>query len=547
MERDVDEGRRTVLAAAVAAALPTGVARPWDAGSLPGATPKAGPSPGGVSAGVFPQGVASGGPTPSGAVCWTRVAPEAHTAGTPLRLTLATDPSLTDVVDAWRVPADRLPARDYTAKVDLEGELDADRPYYYQFTYDGATSPVGRCRTLPAPGASPDSVTFAVANCQDYRNGYYGAYGHIAEADVDFLLHLGDFIYEYGGESDYDGRSLSLPSGASVAMGLEDFRYLHRTYRTDRLLRAALAAHTLVPIWDDHEIVNDRYYDYESGRPYAGEGDHPRNHDAEFMTRLFADGIRAWWEYTPTRVPYDPDADSILSRITLRRRLRFGDLVDLLVTDERLFRTAPADGDHVAIGSAGEEITETMLGDRQREWFVDRLADGDATWTAWANEVLALPFTFPGGADLGDGATWDDYPAERDRLLRAAAAGDGSLVALTGDMHTALAGYIEGGGTRYGVEFMAPAVTSPNPRELLDLDDDPESRAVAREYVVEHNPHVEFFDGHHWGYATVEFTPERCRYSAYAVDKREDSADASRDLLARFETTPGEPDLNRLA
>jgi len=542
---DVDSGRRAVLAAALATALPTGVARAHGTDALPAATPR---TEGAPDADVFPQGVASGAPTDAGAVCWTRVAPDAHTANTPLTLTVAADRELSAVVGSWQVPADRLTAHDYTAKVDLNGELDADRSYYYRFAYDGATSSVGRCRTLPAADASPERVAFALATCQDYRNGYYGAFHHIAESDVDFILHLGDFIYEHGGDSEYDGRSLTLPSDASVAMGLDDFRYLHRTYRTDRFLREALAAHPIVPVWDDHEIVNGRYYDYEDDRPHAGDGDHPRNDDAEFMTELFADGIRAWWEYTPTRVPFDPDADSLLDRIELQRGLRFGDLVDLVLTDERLYRTAPADADQraVDIGSADEEITATMLGASQREWFADRLAGCSATWTAWGNEVLAMSLDLDvESAELRNADAWDGYPAERDHLLQYADAGESSLVALTGDMHTALAGYIEGGGTRYGVEFMTPAVTSQNLLELLELADDPDSEATVREYVETHNPHIDFFDSHHWGYATVEFTPEKCTYSAYSVDKSEDSADTERELLARYETPPGEPDLQR--
>ncbi|MBV0925112.1 alkaline phosphatase D family protein [Halomicroarcula limicola] len=543
----VDTGRRAVLAAALAAALPgSAVARAHSVTELSAASAPAAES---EDEDVFPQGVASGDPTPTGAVLWTRIASDAYREETALTATVARDEGLTDIVGSWRVPAERVAGGDYTVKVDLDGELDPDRNYYYRFAYDGASSPVGRCRTLPAPDASPDRVAFALLTCQDYRNGYYGAYHHVAQADVDFLVHLGDFIYEHGGGSAYDGRSLSLPSGEGVVMGLDDFRYLHRTYRTDRFLREALAAHPILQTWDDHEIVNNRYWDYEEGRPYAGDGDHPRNDDPEFMTRLFADGIRAWWEYTPTRVPYDPDADSLLDQLELWRGFRFGDLVELLVTDERLYRTAPADGAQfeAEIGAAGGEITETMLGETQREWFTGRLAESDATWTAWANEVLAMEFDLDlGGAALQNADAWDAFAAERDLLLERAAAGDGSFVALTGDMHTALAGYIEGEDRRYGVEFMTPAVTSVNLRELLELPDERGFRELLQAYVQQFNPHVEFFDSHDWGYATVEFTPEDCTYSAYAVDKTDDSADADRRLLARYRCPADEYALQRL-
>ncbi|QIO23963.1 alkaline phosphatase [Haloarcula sp. JP-L23] len=543
---DVDYGRRTVLAAVLAATLPgSAAARAHDVSSFPRAMMTAAGPP---SSAVFPQGVASGDPTPTGAVLWTRVSPDAHREGVPLRLTVARDAALSNTVGSWRVPADRVADHDYTVKAALDGELAPGRRYYYRFAYDGATSPVGRCRTLPAPDASPNRVAFALATCQDYRNGYYGAYHHVANEDVDFVVHLGDFIYERGG-GQFDDRSLSLPSGENVVMDLDDFRYLHRTYRTDRFLQEALAAHSIIQTWDDHEIVNNRYWDYEAGRPYAGRGDHPRNDDPEFMTQLFADGIRAWWEYTPTRVAYDPDAGSLLDQIALWRRYRFGDLVDLFVTDERLYRTAPADGAQFGarIGESDGEITETMLGERQRQWFTDRLAASDATWSAWANEVLAMEFDLDlGGVDLLNADAWDAFAAERDRILRAAAESDSSLVALTGDMHTALAGYIEGRDRRYGVEFMTPAITSQNLRELLGLPNDPEVRRLVERYVQEYNPHVRFFDSHDWGYATVEFTPDACTYSAYGVDKRTNSANANRRLLARFRCPAGEYTLQRL-
>jgi alkaline phosphatase D len=238
-------------------------------------------------------------------------------------------------------------------------------------------------------------------------------------------------------------------------MGIEDYRYLHRTYRSDAFLQAALSTHTLVQTWDDHEIVNNRYWNYSEERPYAGDGDHPKNDDAEFMTQLFADGIRAWWEYTPTRVPYDPEAETLLDQLELWRSFQFGDLVELLVTDERLFRTSPTDGSQLGAeiddGEETTELDETMLGETQRDWFTDRLADPTATWTAWANEVLAMEFDLDlGSIDILNGDAWDGFAAEREHILDSVAESDASFVALTGDMHSALAGYVERDGEPVG-------------------------------------------------------------------------------------------------
>jgi len=541
---DVDPGRRTILAGALAAALPLGSLA--SAHRVEGLSEASATADSEQSATVFPQGVASGGPTTSGCVLWTRVAPDVVNDDTDLRVTVARDDEFENAVGTWSIPTDGLSEQDHTVKVDLDGRLDPNTTYHYRFVADETSSPTGRCRTLPASDASPDSVRFALATCQDYRRGYYGAYHHVADEEVDYLVHLGDFIYEHGGSGQVDGRSLSLPSGENIVMGIDDYRYLHRTYRTDRFLQSALAAHTIVPTWDDHEIVNNRYYNYEEERPYAGEGDHPRNDDAEFMTELFADGIRAWWEYMPTRIPFDPDAESLLDQLELWRSLEFGDLLELLVTDERLFRTSPTDGSQIgaSVGESDDELEETMLGSDQRAWFTDRIESAETTWTGWANEVLAMEFDLDlGEVDLLNADAWDGFPTERQRVLDSVSAGDSSFVTLTGDMHTALVGYVEDDGDPIGVEFMTPAVTSQNLRELLNLPNDPEVRERLFEYVKAENPHVEFFDSHRWGYAVVEFTPKECTFSAYSVDRTDDSTDARKRLLTRYRCPVDEYDL----
>jgi alkaline phosphatase D len=235
-------------------------------------TPPADPSDTGQ---VLPQSVASGGPTPAGVILWTRVAPSVYRPGAELRVELASaagegdrqpPATLADESAAaehgvarfeptrrFAVAAGVEPDHDYTVRVDLDGRLDPGTAYRYRFVYDGVASGVGRCRTVPAPDATPSSVSFAVLACQDYHHGYYGALGHVAREDVDFLLHLGDFVYDdadgrYGGlgSDSYPGRDLTPPSGKTVAHSLADFRTLCRTYRDDPLLGAASAAHTTI-------------------------------------------------------------------------------------------------------------------------------------------------------------------------------------------------------------------------------------------------------------------------------------------------------------
>ena len=523
-------------------------------------------------ASTFPQSVASGGPTPTGVVLWTRVDPDAHEPGEPLFVEVAADESFADVRYEGVVDADVVtPAHDYTAKVDLDGELEADSRYYYRFTYDGVSSRTGRCRTLPAPGSSPDRVRFGVLTCQHYQNGYFGAYHHVAGEDVDFLVHLGDFIYETAGEQyrglgrdAYPDRRIDLPSGHDVVWGLDDFRHLYRTYLSDRFLRAALERHTLIRCWDDHAIANNRYWDYGADAPRAPS--HPRGDDPEFVRQLTADGIQAWWEFTPARVDYDPDADHLHDAFRLWRRFEFGDLVTLLATDERLFRTKPLCEQHSLLQwlpfcSASVDPERTMLGAEQREWFLDEVSDSRSVWTVWGNEVLTLPLHVGAGplSVYPKQDAWDGYGAERERIMYEVAYGDvRNFVTLTGDMHSYLAGYQRleypdpirqlfvdprtDRSRRVGVELMTPAITSVNVAEAVGVDEgwlgevtEPLLSAAVRALV----PHVEFFDSHRWGYSIVEFTRDACTYRAYSVDKSVDAPDAERSLLTTLRVPEG--------
>ncbi|UPV76323.1 alkaline phosphatase D family protein (plasmid) [Halorussus limi] len=517
---------------------------------------------------VFPHSVASGGPTPSGVLLWTRLDREAYSEGTKLGVEVAADEAFDDTVYRGTVPAGRVgPKRDYTATVDLDGELSADSRYFYRFVYDGAASEVGRCRTLPKPDASPDSLSLAVASCNHYLQGYFGAFARVAEEDVDFLVHLGDFIYEEGGDGVGD-RSLDLPTGHQKAHGLADFRYLYRQYRSDEFLRRALRNHTMIHTWDDHEIVGDRWWDYDANAPATEK--HPRGDDPEFMRRLYVDGIRAYTEYVPVRARYEPSGeelapDAIRENFELYRSFEFGDLADLFVTDERLYRSTPpgTEGKTVAVPveNAVENPGRTMLGGDQRSWFRSGMADSDARWKLWGNEVLAAAFRFfQDGQITVNADAWDGYRTERERILSGLAdAGVENVVALTGDMHSYLAGYLltsyeltagggggsgDGSGERVGVEFMAPAVSSDNLVASGQLPDEGTDALVAA--LRAENPHVQWFDSSHWGYAVVDVTREELTYSAYAVDRSTDAADASKELLRRYRVPAGSVEMKRV-
>ena len=523
-------------------------------------------------AAVFPQSVASGGPTPTGVILWTRVDPEVFDPEEPLGVQVATDDAFNEVVYGGVVSeSERIRSHDHTVKVDLDGDLDPDTEYAYRFVYDGVASRTGHCRTVPRPEDSPESVSFAVLTCQDYLNGYFPALHYVAEEDVDFVVHLGDFVYESDagafkgvGSYDYPGREKALPSGHDHVRDLEDYRYLYRAYRGDRFLQEALESHTLIAGWDDHEMVDDVYWDDEADAP---AGNHPRGDDPGFMRGLVADAMHAWWEYMPARVEYDPAGDSLHERFRLWRETQFGDLVDLVMTDERLFRDPPREAIPTVdnVGPHREPPGRTMLGEQQREWLVDTVADSNATWTVWADEVLTIPFR------LGSGPLsvypvqggWDGYTRERQRIAEAIAAADvDNFVTVTGDMHCYIAGYqqrsypgrVTGGegvaqGRPFGVEFMTPAVTSVNVAEALHL-----TRGVRGKLtepllswlIPKMNPHIDFFDSHNWGYSTLTFTREECRWVAYAVDKTENSPDADREVMVAYRVPEGEVELDEV-
>jgi len=521
---------------------------------------------------TFPQSVASGGPTPSGVILWTRIAPARFDPDEPLYVQVATDDTFEDVVFQGACADETaITAHDHTVKVDLDGRLDADTSYAYRFVHDGVASRTGRCQTLPEPDASPDSLRVAVLTCQNYLNGYFPALHYVAEADLDFVVHLGDFVYESDdgdfkglGSKEYSGRAKALPSGYDRVHSLADYRYLYRHYREDRFLQEALESHTLIAGWDDHEMVNDVYWDPETEAP---AGDHPRGDEPAFMTELVADAMHAWWEYMPARVEYDPEGESLQERVQLWRDLEYGDLVTLAMTDERLFRDPPREAIPTVdnVGPHREPPGRSMLGDEQREWLLDTLTTSDTTWTVWADEVLTLPFRIGSGplSVYPVQGGWDGYTRERQRITEAIAEADvENFVTVTGDMHCTIAGYtqtsypgrVTGGrgvtqGDRIGVEFMTPAITSLNAAEALHLTDGLRGRLtepLLRRLVTAMNPHIEYFDSHHWGYSVVEFTREACTFVAYSVDKTQNSPDADREVLVAYRVPEGVTNLDEV-
>lgn len=495
------------------------------------------------TADVFPQSVASGGPTPTGVVLWTRIASEQYDPSESLRIEVATDPSFEDLIlrrELWDTGVK--PPDNYTIRVDLDGILKPDSAYYYRFGYRGVRSQTGRCRTLPEKGTSPESLRFGLLNCQNYQNGYFGAMAHLAETDVDFVLHLGDYVYEHvvegypkGEDGPYKDRRIKLPDGETLPMTLNDFRRIYETYKSDPHLQRLHERHTVIQTWDDHAIANDRYWDYETDAPVFPK--HPCGDAPEFTRYLTKAGIQAWWEFIPARIAYDPEAEHIHDSFELYRTVQFGDLVTLLLTDERLFRSRLFSFAEKLNRRKRADPSRTMLGTAQRKWFHNELRESETTWTVWANAVLFQPLTLGRRWLTPWSDSWDGFEAERASIIRTLIRSRGTtrVVTLTGDMHTTLATLVRrnGAGTLpVTVEFMTPGVTSVNFSEKVaekvagKLNGEFPSR-LAKQYapklmraVLQRlNADFSFFDSAHWGYSVIDFSPDACTWEVYWVDK----------------------------
>jgi alkaline phosphatase D len=272
------------------------------------------PSPASAQDAVaFLHGVASGDPLPDRVVLWTRVT---STRDVPVTWLVAKDPQLQQVVVRGSTRA--VAARDRTVKVDAGG-LSPYTTYFYGFEAQGRRSPVGRTRTAPAPGQQLDRLRFAVATCAKYDSGYFNAYARIAEADVDAVLHCGDYIYEGGQDADAAPGRLTSPE--TEVRTLAEYRQRHAHYKTDPDLQRMHAAHPMVATWDDHESSNDSWVD--------GAGNHDAETEGPWPTRK-AVSQQAYDEWMPVRLPVPGDASRIY------RRIGYGALVDVVVIDTRM-------------------------------------------------------------------------------------------------------------------------------------------------------------------------------------------------------------------
>jgi alkaline phosphatase D len=454
---------------------------------------------------TFRHGVASGDPLTDRVVLWTRATPRVDSSSAlPVRWIVADDERLDKVVASGTFETSD--ARDYTVKVDAGG-LRPGRTYFYAFEAAGERSPIGRTKTLPQDDVA--RIRLASISCSNYPAGFFNVYRCLANrADLDAVVHLGDYIYEFANGVYGDGSgSGRVPMPAGEASTLADYRMRYATYRSDVDLQAAHATHPFIAVWDDHEVINDWW---RGGAPSHRRGD--------WAARL-ADGLRAYREWMPVR-------EAGGGTFQLYRSFRFGRLADLLMLDTRSFRDRQVSGRDTA---ALADPSRTLMGAAQEEWFfagMQRSQREGASWRLVGQQTMFSPLS-PPGVPPQNTDVWDGYPVSRGRVFDLLEKSKLSNVAiLTGDIHSSwaldvprspLKGYT--GSTGEGslaVEIVTPAISSP---PLFASQSLRESTALLQLFA----PHLKYLDGEHRGYVLLDVTKSRLQsewYHVPAVDVR---------------------------
>ncbi|WP_243056598.1 alkaline phosphatase [Nocardioides sp. SR21] len=510
--------RRTVLgtatAATVGAAALTG---------SPGHATSTAPS-------YFRHGVASGDPLPDAVLIWTRLTTSSRRAD--VRWEVAHDARFRDVVR--RGTFTTTASRDHTVKVDVTG-LSPATWYHYRFVHAGVASRVGRTRTAPGPDATPDNLRFGVVSCANLQAGWFSAYrGLAARDDLHAVVHLGDYLYEYGPSQygyGFDDEDIRSHEPAHEMVSLADYRRRHAQYKRDADLQDLHAKYPWIVTWDDHEVTNDQYAGgAENYNTDLGEGAYRKRR---------ARAHRAYDEWMPVRM--DGTA-RLRDGDRLYRRLRFGRLAEISMLDLRSHRDAQAS----APGPDVSDPDRTITGRQQLDWLKDSLHPGRAQWKVIGNPVMIAPVDFAGLPDAlldpindvtgllpRDGVPynvdqWDGYTDDRREVfqhIRDHQVTDALFI--TGDIHSGWACELPYDASTYpvgasaGVEFVCSSVTSNNLKDITGTP--PRTTSLAVEALITaNNRHIKYLDFDSHGFSVLDLTPARAQMDWYVIGDRAD-------------------------
>ncbi|WP_025625099.1 alkaline phosphatase D family protein, partial [Vibrio parahaemolyticus] len=501
----------------------------------------------------FEHGVASGDPTQTQVIIWTRVTTAASYVDVSWQV--ASDMEFSNVVQSGVFTTDT--GRDFTVKVDVQN-LNANSQYYYRFIVGEMMSEVGQTQTLPEDGV--EKASMAVVSCANYPAGYFHVYREILnqheQSPFDVVLHLGDYIYEYGagGYASEDAAALGRePSKGAECITLDDYRKRYAQYRQDADLQALHAKLPMIAVWDDHELANDTWKN--------GAENH-QDDEGSFIDRRAA-AAAAWTEWLPVR-------ENTFSNMLIYRQFSFGNLVNLMMLDTRLVgRDKPLDYFSLsaptmeAIGglvAQSRSADRELLGTEQLAWLMNEFNTHDAKWNVLGQQVLmsrmelpssvmtamfqlftsteekkteallavntaitgyladpsADPISLPYNLDA-----WDGYYVEREKVYQLAKASSGNFVCLAGDTHNAWASELKDvSNNPIGVEFATSSVSSPGLEEYLALD----PVAIAQmEYTLLHLvSELKWADIKQRGFMRVTFTADAAQSTWYLVSTIKD-------------------------
>lgn len=447
----------------------------------------------------FFHGVASGDPTQNSVIIWTRITTDELNPF--INWIVATDTLMQNIVKSGTTSTST--EKDYTIKVDVT-ELQPNTFYFYEFKFDNKYSLRGRTKTLPT--GNIDKLRFALVSCSSLPHGYFNAYQAINQRnDVDAIIHLGDYIYEYG-KNEYG--NVRVPDPTNEILNLADYRLRHSMYKLDSMLMRLHQQFPFFTIWDDHEFADNSYMDGAENHTQATEG--------LWKTRKSA-ALEAYAEWMPIR-----SVDTTNNQVKIYRKYNIGNLVDLFFLDTRI--TARKEQTALASLTGIDDSTHYLLGPEQFDWLKTGLQNSSATWKVIGQQVMIAPFKIFNIAFNDD--QWDGYPSERKKFFKMINENNiNNLVVLTGDIHSAWANDLPFGTLPYnartgagsvGVEFITTAITSPGIPLIGILGNI--TRDVFGRLVTENNPHVKHNNFVNRGFSIIDFTPQKTQTDFYNIE-----------------------------